>query len=370
MSGPNHSVSNKVLNDGFINTYAVSSRFGSFRAFSTLALTKLVHELNVIAQMEKVEESSTLKNSLGESVENTAKGLKRLFTDPKGTFEKAASGLGRLFERTDEVIKSKKSQAEDNRFKQFIGFSKSKREVAAKFNVDVYSSNGALIEQLDRIAMADYLGGISLGAALIAVPGPAGIVLSTSGGARLLREVIRTTPPAELRIKNRQKLEQMGTDPNLIDLFINNAVFSPLDQTMLVMVLESMPKVKNRSLLVKVACLVQKAEVAFLVARTAALYAEYNNTVNKLRRFIPVARILYAQTAANTSLIMLPTDYVIWSQRFKEAMQYIKSKSGAAKCEIWVTGRLSPLTTKKLKSAGWKIHTQAGKRLFPKSKKQ
>jgi hypothetical protein len=62
-------------------------------------------------------------------------------------------------------------------------------------------TNPLLYDELGRLAWADYLGEISVGLAQNAIPGVGGILLSTSGTARLLNEVIVTIPSSELWVQ-------------------------------------------------------------------------------------------------------------------------------------------------------------------------
>ena len=90
----------------------------------------------------------------------------------------------------------------------------------------MYSSNQVLQKELDRLGQADYLGGLGVGVATSFVPGVGGLVLTTSGTARLLNEAINTTPGSELWLQNKNKLLAMGMDADTIELFLNNQVFN------------------------------------------------------------------------------------------------------------------------------------------------
>src|SRR5678809_629741 len=42
LSGPNHRVQERVTNDGYLNTYQIDSKFGTFTAVSTAVLRKRI----------------------------------------------------------------------------------------------------------------------------------------------------------------------------------------------------------------------------------------------------------------------------------------------------------------------------------------
>ena len=192
IKGKNFTVKDQVRNDGLFNHYTIESRFGTFQADSTTDLKILVAEIDAIAAMKQVENEDTAVAGLKESGRKTATGLKNLFNDPQATLEGAASGVGSLFNRAKETVgKREAGDAEDSRFEQLVGVSKSKGIIASKYGVNVYSRNKVLKEELDRLGRADYLGGFGVGIASSFVPGVGGLVLTTSGTARLLNEARR-----------------------------------------------------------------------------------------------------------------------------------------------------------------------------------
>ncbi len=53
--GPNHTVDEQVLNDGYMNHYTIQSRFGQFEVVSTAKLRKRDDEITALVAMEQVE---------------------------------------------------------------------------------------------------------------------------------------------------------------------------------------------------------------------------------------------------------------------------------------------------------------------------
>jgi len=367
-----HTVEEKVGYDGFNYLYTVQSEYGSFQANSTTALSILVHELNAIAAMKQVKTDDTAMASLKKSGENTVTGLKNLFNDPQGTMEGAASGVSSLFNRASETVgKRQPTGAEDSRFEQLIGISKSKGVIATRYGVNVYSSNQVLQEELDRLGQADYLGGLGVGMATSFVPGVGGLVLTTSGTARLLNEAINTTPASELWLQNKNKLLAMGMDADTIELFLNNPVFTPALETVLVTALDSMNGVVNRELFIKVGLQASNPDMARMITEMAVLAAGYHKHIGPLKGFTPMARFLRAEKQDGSVVVLLPTDYIIWSQRIASVADDIVQLGTAAKAagfEIWTLGRFSDRARASLQATGWQIHEQTKNNLLPQKK--
>lgn len=366
LKGKYHTVLDQVINDGMFNHYTVESPFGNFKAESTNDLEILILEINAIAVMKEVEIDDTALTSLKQSGENTVTGIKKLFSDPQGTMEGAASGVGSLFNRAKETVgKREVTDAEDSRLEQLLGVSKSKGVIATKYGVNVYSRNLILQEELDRLGQADFLGGLGVGVATSLVPGVGGLVLSTSGTARLLNEAINTTPASELWLQNKNKLLAMGMDADTIELFLNNSSFSPAQTTVLVTSLASMDETDNRELFIKVALQASDNIMAKTITKIAIMSAAYHKEISPLKSFTPMARIPKGIGENNSRVVLLPVDYLVWDQRVAEAATAVSNEVKGSEIELWVLGTVSKLAAAEFQKLGWKVYTDAGPRLIP-----
>jgi len=66
------------------------------------------------------------------------------------TVKGAASGLGVAFRRASDALTGpKRSDAEDSKIKDLVGFSKTKREYAYQLGVDAYTDNEKLQDRLE-----------------------------------------------------------------------------------------------------------------------------------------------------------------------------------------------------------------------------
>lgn len=373
-----YTVDEAVVNDGLFDHYTVRSKFGVFRAGSTLALKQLLHEIRVIAAMKKIETTTTAADSVVQSGKNMVHGVANLVTDPKDALEGAASGIGSLFNRATQVVgRRKTTDAEDNKVEQFIGKTKSKGEIATKFGVSVYSLNPVLQEELDRLAWADYLGGLGVGVASSAIPGAGGLLLSASGTARLLNEVINTTPASELWVRNKNKLEGMGIDADTVELYLNNPVFSPALETVMTEALQSMTGVANRALFIKISLQANSHEMARAITEMATMAAGYHKNVAPLKSFAPIGRILYARSMKGDVVLVFPADHVLWSRKVADAATWMqasmkkgKGQARPAGLQFWILGDFSRKAQAELKALGWKLYPDAGPKLLPKKKQK
>jgi hypothetical protein len=369
LAGPNHRVEERVTNDGYLNTYRVGSKFGTFTAVSTATLRKRISEINALVVMEKIQGTKEFTASLKEAGTDTLAGFKNLVTSPVQTVTGAVSGLGVAIRRAgDGLTGPKRSDSEDSRVKDLIGFSKTKREYAHQLGVDVYSDNEKLQDRLNEIAWAGYGGGLTWAAAMAAVPGGAGLAITVSGSHRLLNEVFRTTPPTDLRRMNTEKLKAMNVHPEIGDAFVNNSFFSPRQQTLLVNALEQMKGVANRAAFVRFAAATQNPSLVSFRQRQAEMYAGYHRAVAPFESFLSFDGLPAGRTTSGDLVFNSPLDHLVWTEpiaRFITAVNNIVQETGGIKGkQFWVTGTVSPRAKKELESRGWQVQERSEERLL------
>jgi hypothetical protein len=252
LSGPNHKVQDRVTSDGIVNIYRIDSKFGSFNAVSTSMLRVRIGEINAMAVMDRLKGTKEFGDAIKESALSTMTTAKNMVFQPVKTVGEAASGVGMLFRRAgDSMFGAKRSDAEDSRFKDLIGFTNYKREYAYNIGVDVYSRNETLQDRLNDISWTGFAGGLTVSLATAAVSGGAGVAMTTINTTKLTSAIFKTTTPQDLRRINSEKLKAMDIDQHTIDTFISDSVFSPREQTLFVAAVDEMKGVADRERLVR-----------------------------------------------------------------------------------------------------------------------
>jgi hypothetical protein len=310
-----HSVGSKVPNDGQMNHYTIKSKYGTVTADSTAELKIRVDEMRALAAMERVSNSDQFTRQVKEGGKNVVAGAKALVTRPVDTVKGAIAGIGALAGRAgDALIGDPPSDAEDSRIENVIGFSSTKRDYAAEFHVDPYSTNPLLQKRLEEISWYGYSGKITASAVSAIIPGGVGVFVSAAKSSDWLEGIPVKTPPSELRKANREKLAVMGVSPDVIDLFEGNTVYSPVQQTKLVQELARMKGTADRSHFVKFAVLARNGNVAFFRARQAEMYANLNKDLMPVERFVKVGTNAAARLSNGTVVFCFPMDYLAWTE--------------------------------------------------------
>ena len=360
VKGPNHTVDDRVLNDGYMNHYTIQSRFGQFKVVSTAKLRKRVNEITALAAMEQVEGTEVFGDAVVKGGESAARGFKHLVTDPIGTVEGTVSGIGKIFGRLNEnLFGSTRSDQEDGRLESLIGFDNTKREYAADFGVDPYSHNEVLQDKLDDIAWIGFAGELAPSAALAAVPGGAGVALSMTQNTDMLNEVFRTTAPVDLRKMNREKLIAMGVSNDIAELFIDNAIYTPREQTILVVALGAIKGIKGREAFVKTAILADNAEIAYFRQRQAQMYTAYHQKTAPITAFVPVGQLAAAQLTDGTLVFVVPLDLLAWTQQMgsflTNADAWLDETLKPKAVQVVLAGIATDLAKAKMGALGWTV---------------
>ncbi|HTP64739.1 MAG TPA: hypothetical protein VMJ66_05060 [Geobacteraceae bacterium] len=368
VSGPNHRVQQRVANDGFLNIYLIDSPFGQLRAVSTTQLLQYVDELNAVARMEQLSNSKEFKSGLKGKAADVVKGAKNLVLHPVDTVTGSVSGVFSVFGRVGESLTSRSiSDTEDSRLEGAIGFSKTKRDYAYEFKVDVYSRDQILQDRLNNLSWAQYSGSLSMSALLMMIPGGAGVAVSVTGGNELMNKVYRDTPPNELRKRSRANLEAMGVSSAVIDPYIRNRVFTPREQNDIVETLVAMPNTADRAEFIKFAVLTENPDIAYFRWRQAGMYLNFNRIISPLVRFVAFGITTAALTQDGTLVFCAPLDYFRWTPNTSDFATRVNSLAGTipgvhAKY-LWVDGSVSPLARKNLGQMGWNVFEGGMKKL-------
>jgi len=371
LSGPHHRVEEAVENDGYMNTYTVRSRYGDYRVTSTALLAVRVDEFAAMAAMDKVQGASEFGRGVWDGGVSVVEGVKNLVLHPVDSVENAASGVGTLFNRAgDSMAGNAASKYEDSTGAKLTGYAATRREYAREFGVDPYSTNQQMLDKLGSVTKAGYAGGLTSMGLKALIPGGIGIAVSSVSGVHWLGSIDLTQPPQELRARNRGKLVEMGVEESAIAAFMDNAEFTPTQQSLLVKALADLGRKSGMSAYVRLASRTANQDQALFRQRMAQMYAGYHRGVGALEGFIPLGELVAARSAKGALVLCYPLDHLRWTENV--ARQAARARKAAAEregcpVELWVTGTVSRSVREHLEQAGWTVKEKAGKTLLGES---
>jgi hypothetical protein len=250
LAGTNYRVRGTVVGEGLINKYDLDTVYGAFRVETTALLFKRIGELKALSRITQLQGSDVYINAATMAVTGPIDTVMRLVSNPDETVSEVANGIGRFFSNAGDAITSD-NPYQGSAASSILGQTSYKRQYAYLFGVDPYSPYEPLQEALDDLAWTAAVGGLTVKAAFLAVPGGAGVAVGLSGAADSLRAMIRDKTPDELAKMNQNTLAGMGISPSLVQAFIQNPSFDPQEQTLLVGALAGMQGVRNPGIFIQ-----------------------------------------------------------------------------------------------------------------------
>ncbi|RBP35349.1 hypothetical protein DES53_12216 [Roseimicrobium gellanilyticum] len=327
--GAYHTVRPQVSTYAGRNSYTIDSQFGVFYAEGNAELMARVAEINAIAKLQSVSKSDEYAKALERAAKSPVTFAKNLATDPVNTIEGVPKGIFKFLHRTGAAVKEKvegreTSPYEDNTMESAIGFSKSKRDLAARLGVDPYSSNPVFQKAINGVAWAAYAGNMTLAAVLAPVDGGAGTVVTTVQVSDVATNALRDMSPNDLRQMHKKTLLGMGVSEPVIDGFLRSRAFSPTHQLSLVTALSQLKGTAGPEWFLQTATRASDDEAdAFFYTRSAQLMALQHKTT-------PIATIYTLNDLPvcfardGTLIVPLEWDYACWTQGASDFLQRVR----------------------------------------------
>jgi hypothetical protein len=366
VAGDGFTVNDEVPTSTGRNRYLIVSDYGEFEADGNIMLERRIREVAAIRKLKEVSRTDEYKKALKAAVASPLVVAKDAVTNPVGTITGIPKGLFKFVNRAGQNAKERtqgreRSQYEDSNAASLVGFSKAKRMVAIQLGVDPYSSNETLQRELNGIAWATFAGKMTFTAATMPIGGAAGLALTSAGVTNTLNKTLMDQAPAELRLRNLKAMLAMGCDRTTANQFNNSNAFSPSVQTAIVMDLEALDGVANRSAFIDLAGseATDEGDALFYLG-TSRVLAELH-AQRPLARLQQVGRIPVAVQKDGRAVVAIQWDYAAWTDNAANFIGLLKASDFGKKptgLTIAISGDASPLGQQKLKEANIELATR------------
>jgi hypothetical protein len=371
LTGPNFRVEANVKNDGFINTYRLTTDYGPLKVEGTSLLMERTNELKALSHMEEVEQTDTFAEALKKGATAPLRTAKGLVTHPVDTVSGIASGVGSWFEDIGNAITSDDPDQE-GALSAAIGYAAAKRKFAYEYGINPYTRYEPVQDKLTKMARAAVVGGLTPKVAFGLINKPVGTVLQLTGTADTMRKLVRDKSPAELSEINAEKLKAMGMEDFLAKDFLKNPYFDPQEETLLVGELEAMTNVKDRENFIKMAAVAPDYKIARYLRERAQMAAIYNEKVAPIERIVAVQGVPLLKRKDGVIVVLAPLDYVAWTQKLwlkeSKGSGTFNQLPGFSGKEVWITGAFDPVARKALEIEGWKVKEDFASKFFTEKK--
>jgi hypothetical protein len=372
-TGPNFHVKDPVQSDGLMHHYVIESSFGEYPAYGQDALKIRVREMAALTELSKKTDIGVVTKTVEQSVENQAKTVRKVVTNPIGTITGIPKGIGHLFsgykaeagEAADQAKKDTSgsnsgsnvvhnAKADATRYAdRYLGVSAAERRYYQELGVDPYTNNQVLKKAVHHLAKVQAT--VNLGMHFVGVPG-----VPYLNDVQRAMDAIYNEDPAVLRARQRKVLAGYGLSPAEVARFENTLLLSPTRQSLLVEDAKLLDGVEGRGELFRHAMgLTSDEEVAVFIASTRMLV--------RLHAQQPVAKILEGlrlptvQTRDGRTVVLGAFDAVYWTEEVAgyESALHAALPPTSHGLEVWLSGSISPVAREQLTSHGWVVHDQA-----------
>jgi hypothetical protein len=363
-SGDNYKIKNPVRSDGLLRIYTVTTPYGEFDTHGDQMLRMRVNELAALHELEKIASSESYGKALLDAGLSPFKYTGRLITDPGKTVNDTFSGIGTMFGRISSDL-SNMGKTPGDPISGLLGVTDQKRKLATKFGVDPYTDLAPLDAKLSRLAEAAAAGGLTVSAAMMAVPvTTVGMIASNLGTASTIEgvridEVARDQTAAQIFDINRQRLRAMGADNDLVEALIDNHKYTPIDMAVLVAALDGMNGVEDRTVFLKRAAQIDRRSLAYFMRRHAEMVKNHHSRGAGFARFVSLGGYPFNVARDGRIVGVMPLDALAWTETtsgvLRECAADARKFSATGQVELRITGTATPRARKELQALGWRV---------------
>lgn len=343
--------------------FTLQTNWGPMRAFGYDALVLLLRELYAIQSLEHTSKTEAYGKALGKAATAPVRAVENLATDPGGTITGIPRGIGAMFSRVGDSLGGRG----DGVVGTVTGSAAKKRQIAVRYNVSPYSTNKVLQDKIAELARAEALGGLTMSAAQIAMPGGIGMVFSMTRTSQTLRGLLQDRTPAELREINYDTLRGLGVPVEDTRAFLANSAYDPLRQTVLVQSLKALGGTRQLESYIRLANVADDPDEAFLYQRIAQMMAGYVAQGKQIDNVGVIHHLPVALSAERDALVFVPVDELLWTQASSQvtaAFEQIVNPLQPRRKELYIAGYASELMKRELAARGWTLYENTRGKLY------
>jgi hypothetical protein len=367
LSGTGFHVDDDVPTDGLTANFTIHTDLGTLQAHGLEMLRIRIAEVPAMIELQNTSKTKVFAQSVATNAVRPVVSAGQMILNPVETVKGLPGGVSRFFGRVglgaqkiaqattepEDASTAEKSAEVGKRVGQttrdVFGYEQERRELAKRLQVDPYTTNPILTEQLDDIALTAFRAHVGVTTAMsVFIPGSIAIT-----GTRIVSTWVWDTPKADLIVMNENKLEGLGIPEHSITAFMRNSAYPLSVQVAFVENLTKVRGVPGVPDVVALASTAQSEDQARFLANALDMLVNYHQTQTPLTR-IQAKGTIFGRDRAGVVIVPVEADYVVWTKR----AAYFANRPDltAQKRAIWLSGRMSPLARKNFESLNWKIN--------------
>jgi len=363
ITGPHYKIRPAVAYDGYMYRFVVDSDYGVFEPTGDGALRKVLNEIRAITAPRDTKNLKAYGEGLKKSTTAPLAFVKNLATNPVDTLSGVPKGTYQIMENVAGSVTTSRNPAQDSRAQEALKFSAWKRDHANRLGVDPYSRNTMLQKELNSVAWAATIGDWTTSLVLMPVGGTAVSVVSGLRMSESVRNALKEQPPARLRMMNDDKLKAMGIPEDLRKQFLDQPHYTPTQSTIMVEALSGLGSARGREAVLQAALGAEDEVMSTFFVIVAQLLRGYHETASPIGALRAVGRrLVVAEATDGTTMIPLPVDHLIWTERVDQVSGTLKDGM-SGKAQLWVTGTVSAAARSGFQGHGFEVVERARERV-------
>lgn len=325
---------------GFL-TFEVTSPHGSYTVHGLTNLQKCLHEIDVIEQLSTSEDAGGgIADGAVDSLKDTGTGLKNIVVHPVDSAAGIGKGVGKLGGKIGGMFRKKEAGEKGDGF-----LSSTKRELAKKLGVDVYSRNPNLQARLDAMAKAR-MGGrgiVAVATFFVPVGFIASAVMTVSNINNAADELVNDKDRADLFQMNKTALLGLGFSQEKVVSFLNHPYYTPRELTYLRFYLEKLKDVSGFEAVLDAATAATDEIPADKILHEVQIAADSVGNVSKGMQLVVIPEGIILASDDKVALITA-YDYLsnsaLGTQVTEKATSFRKTL-GKGSAEVWNGGAVT-----------------------------
>lgn len=375
-----YSIDPSVRNDGYMNHYEITSPSENSRVVGREMLLIAIDELRAFKQIDMVSTSKVLYDTVsdqtlglltaplraliytGKVIINPGKllytasevpgGVERLGTTVKNKVGGGSESVSAVVREAEEEVGGNSLfdtsiRAVSRTGERFLGYRRRYADWVIRLRIDPSTRNKKLIEKVSDLAWLE----TSIDFGFNFLPGLPGLaaVGTFNRYHRRAQQIAEFNDEGILDSKMWRELTKLGIEGAERSGFFKHPHFTATNRLRVLESLRQLPKLKNKSYVIKIANQARDDSHAFFYATMAEQLIDISTKLSPVIRMdeefmVPIAHLENGQT-----ILVLPVDYITWTQDVAILINDIISRVKLTRpLVLWTTGMASPLAQTQL----------------------
>lgn len=352
--GANYKVVGSVRSDGLMYLFNVETPYGNFQVNGEDSLRQRIQELKALRALEGMSQSDMFAKSFGQAVAAPVRFGVDIISKPGETVGRSISGVTNMFDQFGASMKNR-GTSRDTAAGSLLGVDAARRQLAISLGCDPYTDFAPLSEKLQEIAGAMAMGGLTVRAALSAIPGGAGMAISSTATMDSAMGTLRDKTSAQIIEEVKATLQRLKVPSGVTAQFMGNKLYTPSDILVIAKALSKL-NAANSTIFVQRAAQAKNRDVAVFQRKRAELLAEQASGISE---FVTVAGFPLNRTRNGDVVAVFPLDDVSWTAVTSNALVGVTGelkRAGLSRSApvLATNARISPMAASEIAKLGWK----------------